>query len=353
MINPLKPYKGRGAPENPPNRFEKQRVERDPEWKEDEDPAPKTQFYRDLSRSIISTNDSPDVGGASLNPYRGCEHGCVYCFARPTHEYLGLSAGIDFESKIFVKMDAPQLLRKALMASSWKPQVLMMSGVTDCYQPVERRLKITRGCLEVLAEFRNPVAMITKNQLVTRDIDVLQELARYSAVSVTFSVTTLRDDLAAVMEPRTARPRARLAALHALAQAGIPAGVNVAPIIPGLNDHEIPSILKAARKQGAVYAGHTILRLPWAVKDLFQSWLSHHQPLAKEKILHRIREMRGGKLYDSRFGVRMRGEGVYAEQLHNLFEVARRKAGFPDEVPALSAASFRRPSGPQLDLFEV
>jgi DNA repair photolyase len=345
--------RGRGAADNPPNRFEKIWKSRDPEWTE-EDPAPGTEFLRDTSRSIISYNDSPDLGfSASLNPYRGCEHGCIYCYARPTHEYLGMSAGLDFESKILVKMDAPELLRAELASPRWEPQVMMMSGVTDCYQPVERRLQITRRCLEVLAECRNPVGIVTKNQLVARDIDIMQSMARDQVISVTLSVTTLRNELAGTLEPRTSRPAARLEAIYALAKAGIPVGVNVAPIIPGLNDYEIPAILKATYEAGARSANFTMVRLPFAVKSLFESWLERNVPDAKEKILHRIREMRGGKLNDPRFGSRMRGEGLYAKQIARLFTVARRTAGFRKESRELRTDGFRRPSGPQLLLFDV
>jgi DNA repair photolyase len=353
MVDPLQKIKGRGTAENPGNRFEKIWHTRDPEWTE-EDPAPNTQFFRDASKSILSYNDSPDLGfEASLNPYRGCEHGCVYCYARPTHEYLGFSSGLDFETKIMVKMDAPELLRKELSSKHWKPQVIVMSGNVDCYQPVERRLQITRKCLQVLAEFRNPVGMITKNGLVTRDIDVLSELAKYGAAHVTISVTSLRNELTAVMEPRTSRAKARLAAIKALADANIPVGVNVAPIIPGLTDYEVPAILKAAREAGASWAGYTVVRLPHAVKELFEAWLERHFPDAKEKVLNRIRGVRGGKLYDAKWGARMRGEGLYAEQIKRLFMVARRKAGFPDHGEPLRTDAFRRPPGPQLDLFEV
>jgi DNA repair photolyase len=373
MVNPQEPYKGRGAPVNLPNRFEKITTERDEEWNEPDhrsdafvddghtpmdigsygDPAPKTQFLRDTSRTIISYNKSPDLGfEVSFNPYRGCEHGCVYCYARPTHEYAGMSAGLDFESKILVKMEAPALLREALMAKSWKPRMFMVSGVTDCYQPVERRLKLTRRCLEVLADFRNPAGVITKNMLITRDIDVLQELARWQCVSVGLSITTLKPELAQTMEPRAAIPQARLDTITALSKAGIPVGVMVAPIIPGLTDHEAPAILKAARDAGAQWAGHVILRLPWGVAPLFEKWLEVHKPESKEKILHRIREVRGGKLYDARWGVRGRGEGRYAEHLADLFRVARRKAGFPEErAENITTANFRRPGGPQLEFF--
>jgi DNA repair photolyase len=346
-------WHGRGAAENPANRFEKIWSERDPEWTE-EDPSPRTEFFKDSSRTAINYFNSPDLGsGASLNPYRGCEHGCAYCYARPSHEYLGFSSGLDFERKIMVKLDLPVLLRKELSSPHWKPQPLMFSGITDVYQPVERRLQLTRKCLQVLAEFRNPAGMITKNYLVTRDIDVLQELAHYDAVHVTLSVTSLKDQLASALEPRASRPRARLAAIQALAKAGIPVGVNVAPIIPGLNDYEVPAILKAAHDAGALGAGYTLLRLPYAVKSIFESWLERHVPDAKDKVLNRIRETRGGKLYDSKWGARMRGEGLYAQQIARLFTVARRKAGFRPLEGGLRTDHFKRPSGPQLTLFEV
>jgi DNA repair photolyase len=342
----------RGAPENPANRFEKIHLEPDEDWNPEEDAAPRTQFLVDHSKTAISYNDSPDIGfSASLNPYRGCEHGCIYCYARPTHEYLGFSSGLDFESKIMVKLNAPELLREELSSPKWKPQVLVMSGVTDCYQPVERKLKITRRCLETLLEFRNPVGMITKNSLVTRDIDVLSELAKHQCVSVCLSITTLDTGLRKVMEPRTSPPQARLNAIRKLAEAKIPVAVNVAPIIPGLTDHEMPAILKAAHDAGATAAGFTIVRLPYSNAPLFEKWLETHFPDRKEKVLNRIKSMRGGKLYDAQWGKRMRGEGIFAEQIAMMFDVARRKAGFWDDDPReLSTAGFRRPGGTQLSL---
>src|SRR6185436_4215658 len=244
--------KGRGASINPANRFEEIHLERDIDWNPEEDPAPRTQFFRDQSATIINYNDSPDIGfDASINPYRGCEHGCIYCYARPTHEYLGFSAGLDFESRIMVKERAPELLRRELSSPKWKPQVIALSGVTDCYQPIERKLKLTRGCLEVLAEFRNPVGIVTKNHLVTRDLDLLQELARHNAAAVCISLTSLDTELRRVMEPRTSPPAARLAAIRALSQAGIPVGALIAPVIPGLTDHEVPALVEAAAKAGA------------------------------------------------------------------------------------------------------
>src|SRR6185437_148276 len=339
----------RGAAENPPNRFEKIQLERDDEWNPEEDPLPRTQFLKDSSKTIIAYNDSPDIGfEASVNPYRGCEHGCIYCYARPFHEYLGFSSGLDFETKIMVKENAPELLRRELASPKWKPQVIFLSGVTDCYQPVERKLKLTRRCLEVLAEFRNPVFIVTKNRLVTRDIDVLSELARHNAVSVLLSITTLDSELRQVMEPRTSSPAARLAAIRELAAVGIPVGVNVAPIIPGLTDHETPAILKAAAEAGATSAGYTVVRLPHAVAPLFEKWLEAHFPNRKEKVLNRLRTMHGGKLYDAQWGKRFSGEGIFAEQIAQMFDVARRKAGIKNEDGELSTAAFRRPGGEQL-----
>ncbi len=274
------------------------------------------------------------------------------CYARPTHEYLGFSAGLDFESRILVKEDAPELLRGELSSSRWKPQVLAISGVTDPYQPIERRLQLTRRCLQVLAEFRNPVVIITKNQLVARDIDVLGELARYEAAHVFLSITTLDGSLGRVMEPRASHPTRRLAAIEALSQAGVQTGVLVAPVIPGLTDHELPSIIAAAVQAGAKAAGYVTLRLPHGVGALFEQWLSQHFPDRKDKILHRIRAIRSGKLNDPRFSSRMRGEGIFAEQIEALFALACRKAGIDGRGPTLSTAAFRVPSNRQLSLFE-
>jgi DNA repair photolyase len=349
----IMPLKGRGSSANIKNRFIDRALERDEEWNDSDDPAPSTQIMRQKARTAISYNDSPDLGmGASVNPYRGCEHGCIYCYARPTHEYFGLSAGLDFETKILVKDEVPVLLRKELSSSKWKPQVVMMSGVTDCYQPVEKRLELTRQCLEVFVDFRNPVALITKNRLVMRDIDILKRLAEYRCASVWLSVTTLDRNLATVMEPRTSLPEARLEAIAALADAGIPVGVNVAPVIPGLNDHEIPAILKACHKAGARSAGYVPLRLPYGVKDLFENWLGRHFPGHKDKVLHRIREMRGGKLNDPEFGSRMEGTGLLAEQIGRLFEISKKKAGFEDQFESeLTTQYFRKPQEVQLELF--
>ncbi|MEK6406675.1 MAG: PA0069 family radical SAM protein [Acidobacteriota bacterium] len=346
--------RGRGTAENPPNRFERLAYLPIIESPDDADRAVKTQYLKDASRSLITFNDSPDVGfEVSINPYRGCEHGCIYCYARPYHEYLGFSAGLDFETKILVKEDAPELLRAELASRKWQPKVVAISGVTDAYQPIERKLQITRRCLEVLAEFRNPVVIVTKNQLVTRDIDLLKELASFDAAAVCVSVTTLDAELARVMEPRTSMPANRLEAIQALSEAGVPVRVLVAPIIPGLTDHEIPSIIQAAAKAGASHAGYVVVRLPHGVGELFEKWLEEHFPDRKKKVLNRIREMRGGKLNDPNFGSRMRGEGVFAEQIRSMFKLACRKAGIEGGGPELSTAAFRRPSGPQLSLFET
>lgn len=499
---------GRGANSNPKNRFEEIEVEPEPgepEPGEPEEAKPETIYLRDHSRSIITTNDSPDVGfDASLNPYRGCTHGCSYCmagdtpilmgdgsirlleelrigdeiygtlvrgryrryaktrvldhwktrklayrivlgdgtslvasgdhrlltergwkfvtgegcrlrlaagedslvgtgafgkargfegeivrsdaglrvegiealeeralydittgtgdfiangvvshncFARPNHEYLGFSAGLDFETRIMVKEDAPELLRKELSSPKWRPRTLAMSVATDAYQPVEKKLGITRHCLEILAEFRNPVAVITKNHLVTRDIDLLSELVKHDAASVAVSLTTLDDDLRRRMEPRTSSPSRRLAAIEKLASAGIPVGVMVAPVVPGLTDHELPKLLEAAASTGATSAAYTMLRLPYAVAPIFEGWLAHHFPERKEKVLNRIREVRGGKLNDPRFVSRMRGEGFYAGHVAKLFAVSLRRAGMDGKRKPLSAAAFRVPGG-QPSLFD-
>ena len=343
---------GRGVGENPPNRFERLGWEDDAEAYDPEAPGPATQFYKDSSKSLIVANDSPDVPfDVSLNVYRGCEHGCSYCFARPYHEYLGFSAGLDFETKIMVKENAPALLRRELSSPKWQPKVLAMSGVTDCYQPIEKKLKLTRACLEVLAEFRNPVGIITKNHMVTRDIDLLSDLASHRAAAVFLSITTLDADLARKLEPRASTPRHRLEAVEALAKAGIPVGVMTAPVIPALNDSEIPAILNAAARAGAGSAGYVLLRLPHGLKDLFGAWLEEHYPDRKTKILHRLEALHGGRLYDPRFGKRMGGEGAFAEQIDALFELGKKQAGLKDRSPRLSTEAFRRPPLPQLNLF--
>jgi DNA repair photolyase len=344
---------GRATPWNPPNRFERLHLVRDG-WTDTDDPPPKTILLNDATRSILTYNGSPDVGfNVGINPYRGCEHACAYCYARPTHESLGFPAGLDFETKISVKRKAPELLRKALSERKWEPQVIGLSGNTDAYQPAERRLRITRRCLEVLAEFRNPVAVVTKNYLVSRDVDLLAELAAHNAVAVVLSITSLNRSIQGLMEPRASSPERRLGAIRVLANAGIPVGVNVAPVVPGLTDHELPSILEASADAGASFASYILLRLPHGVKDIFSTWLGQHFPDQKDKVLNRVRDMRAGKLYDSRYEVRGRGEGPWADHLHGLFEVTSARLGL-NRPPALSAASFIRPNEPgrpQMDLF--
>jgi DNA repair photolyase len=353
MREDANPLRGRGAAGNPPNRFERLHYECGPDDVGHEGTTPVTQFFRDITRRLITDNDSPDVGfDTSINPYRGCEHGCAYCYARPTHEFLGLSAGLDFETKILVKEDAPELLRRELSSPRWQPRTIAVSGVTDAYQPVERRLKLTRRCLEVLAEFRNPVGIVTKNHLVTRDLDLLGELARHEAAAVFLSITTLDARLARTLEPRTSTPAGRLAAIEEATRAGVPAGVMVAPVIPGLTDHELPTIINAAVQAGARFAGYVLLRLPLAVSPLFEDWLTRHYPERKDKVLARIRAMRDGKLNDARFGSRLRGEGIFADLIHDLFKLACRQAGIDKPAPKLSTAAFRRPSDGQRVLFE-
>jgi len=352
MSGKQKSIRGRGSSDNPANRFEDRYIDYDLNEETGQKPSPDTKYYRDDTRKIIAHNDSPDIPfDSSINPYRGCEHGCIYCYARPTHEFLGFSPGLDFESRIVVKYDAPQLLREQLSSPKWVPQTLVMSGVTDPYQPVERELEITRGCLKVLAEFLNPVGIITKNHLVTRDIDYLRELAEYNAVRVNLSITTLDRDLARKMEPRTSQPYRRLEAIEKLSESGIPVGVMVAPIIPGLTDHECVNILEAAAEAGATNAGYTIIRLPFAVKHLFEDWLEQHFPDRKNKILNRLKDMRDGKLNDPRFGHRMKGHGSFAEQISDQFALQVKKLGLNKNKISMSKEHFRPGGGSQLKLF--
>jgi DNA repair photolyase len=340
---------GRGAGSNPVNRYEQIYVEPD----DGEAGAPPTIFYRDTSHSVLAENDSPDIDFRfSLNPYRGCEHGCIYCYARPSHEYLSFSAGLDFERRILVKPDAPELLRRAFLSPRWRPQTVALSGNTDCYQPVEQRLQLTRRCLEVFSEFVNPVSVTTKSALVTRDIDLLCELAHHGAAHVALSITTLDAPLARRMEPRAAQPERRLEAVHGLSAAGIPTAVLIAPVIPGLNDEEIPRILKAAAAAGARSASWTLVRLPKPVDQLFVDWLAEHFPGRRERVLGRIRACRDGRLSDTCFGRRLRGQGPYAEHIGDLFEAAARRYALDQPLPPLSASAFRRPfrAGQQLAL---
>ncbi len=293
-----------------------------------EPPPGKLEVYEDHSREIIAHNDSPDVGFTfSVNPYRGCMHACAYCYARPTHEYLSFGAGTDFETKIMVKLRAAELLREAFERRSWKGDLVVFSGVTDCYQPLEASLRLTRQCLEVCAEYRNPVAIITKAPLIERDLDVLQLLAARSRVSVSVSIPFWNQEHARAIEPQVATPRRRVEVIRRLAEGGIPVGVSVAPIIPGLGDEDIGLILEAAKDAGASHAGYVLLRLPGSVKAVFSERLRATLPERAERVLHRIRETRGGRLYDSRFGSRGRGEGLYADAIRGLFQTTSRRLG--------------------------
>jgi DNA repair photolyase len=292
-------------------------------------PEVKLEVFADQSRTIVSTNDSPDVGFTySVNPYRGCFHGCAYCYARPSHEYLSLGAGTDFDRKIVVKLNAPALLRAAFARKSWRKETVVFSGVTDCYQPLEASYRLTRSCLEVCAEAANPAAVITKSALVERDVDVLVTLARAAAAFVTVSIPFWDPERARAIEPYVPTPARRLRVIETLARAGVEVGVNVAPIIPGLNDQDIPKILAAARDAGATRAGCVLVRLPGSVKEVFEQRLRVALPLVADRVLHRIRETRGGQLYDSRFGARGRGEGNYAEMIRTLFETTAARLGY-------------------------
>jgi DNA repair photolyase len=338
----------RGTELNLHNRFETRTLEPfDDGWERYELsdlPIVQTVFYPDKSKSIISYSDSPDLGDmASINPYRGCEHGCAYCYARPSHEYLGFNPALDFESKITVKHEAAELLRAEMMKKTWKPDVLSLSGNTDCYQPAERKFGITRKILEVLLEFRNPVAIITKNVVCLRDIDILSEMAKLDLVAVFFSISTLQRDLQRTLEPRTATPARKLEAMRKLTDAGVPCGVMNAPVIPGLTDHEMPAILDAARDAGAIQAGYQMVRLSYGIKDIFLDWLTKNRPLEANKVKSRLMMIRGGQLSDARFGYRMKGEGGYADYIAAQFKVWTKKYGLNQNELNLTTKHFSRP----------
>lgn len=346
------PPVGRGTGLNRAGRFESMAIE--PDWSELDFDAefhqqvrqPGTRYFEDTTRSVLSENDSPDIPFRySLNPYRGCLHGCSYCYARPSHEYLGLSAGLDFETKIFVKKDASELFRRWLCRRDYEPTPVMMSGVTDCYQPVERVLRITRDCLRVAAQAGQPMSVITKNALVRRDLDLLAELASRNLIRVALSITSLDQSLTKTLEPATSSPAARLQAVKELTAAGIPVHVMVAPVIPGLNDSEIPAILNAAAAAGAQSSSHILVRLPYSVKDIFADWLRRRRPDHAEKVLSRLANSRNGKLNDTTFGRRMRGTGPMADQIAALFEVCARRVHMNRQVPALATEHFRPPDG--------
>lgn len=353
MSDPMPRRSGRGARKNVPNQFERLHIDVDPgALDEEERQSIETQYLRDPSRSILSKNESPDIAFTySLNPYKGCEHGCVYCYARPSHEYWGLSAGLDFETKIFVKEDAATRLSERLEQQSWEPQVVALSGNTDPYQPVERETEITRSCLEVFLRHRNPVSIVTKSGLIRRDIDLLEEMAARDLVSVAISLTSVDDQLAGKLEPRAARPSLRLRTIEALADADIPVGILVAPLIPGLNDEQIPRILESAAERGARYASYVLLRLPGAVEDLFVDWVQDHFPNRTNRILGRLRELRDGKLNDVEFGRRMRGRGEWATVFRQLFYKSLKDCGLRRGSPSHSTDHFRRLAGGQLSMF--
>src|SRR5579883_3438920 len=356
---PLDPLKGRGALSNREGRFETTvHHAEDDGWPRDAEaspPRPETRVSLERARSIISRNDSPDVPfEQSVNPYRGCEHGCIYCYARPSHAYLNLSPGLDFETRLFAKTNAADLLRRELARPGYRVRPINLGANTDPYQPIERRYRITRQILEVLLACRHPLTIVTKNALIERDLDLLVPLARANLVCAFVSVTSLVNRLAARLEPRASAPHRRLAAIAALAAAGVPCGVLVAPIIPMLTDRWLEAILERARAAGAQMAGYTVLRLPWELKDLVREWLEQHFPERAEHVLGLVRQMRGGRDNDPRFGTRMRGEGPFAELIRQRFAVATRKFGFArTRSLALDVAQFRppRPDSPQGDLF--
>lgn len=347
---PVKKPTGRGAGINPPNRFESARHEADWEHLEHDEEyldslrIVQTEYIPDTAQSIVSSNDSPDIPFRySLNPYRGCQHGCSYCYARPTHEYLGYSAGLDFEAKIHYKPDAARLLRDFLARPDWQPEEIVLSGVTDCYQPAEREFGLTRACLEVASECHQPIGIITKNALIRRDLDILTSMAERNIIQVRISITTLDPKLARNMEPRTSTPAARLRAVEAVARSGIPVGVMVAPIIPGLNDSEIPAILAAAKAAGAQVAGYTVLRLPLAVEPVFRDWLSTTYPEKQSRVEGLQRQVRDGKLSSSQFGERMRGTGLMAEQIRQMFKIFSAKEGLDRRLPPSDTSQFKPP----------
>ena len=352
-----KALKGRGALSNPPGRFDRTAVEGvDDGWYTQELPdSIAVTVETDHARTVISTNDSPDVGfDHSINPYRGCEHGCIYCYARPSHAYLGLSPGLDFETRLFYKPDAASLLRAELARPGYVCKPIMLGANTDPYQPVEKRLGVTRAILEVLAEHKHPVSVITKSALVVRDIDLLARMASERLAGVAVSITTLDPEVKRTLEPRTAAPAARLRAIKALSDTGVPVGVMVAPVIPAITDHELEAILEAAAEAGAKCAGYVLLRLPYEVKDLFREWLAEHHPLRARHVMSLVNDLRGGKDNDPNFGTRMKGTGPLAELLKKRFLVACRRLG----LQSLRSFDFdttrfippRKPGSPQLDL---
>lgn len=342
------PRPGRGAVSNPEGRFENTRTEFvDDGWGslDEELPPLETSVQPDPARSIIARNKSPDICfDQSINPYRGCEHGCIYCYARPSHGYVNLSPGLDFETKLFFKQDAARLLEEELAAPAYRCSPITIGANTDPYQPIEREYRVTRNVLEVLAKYRHPCSIITKSAMIERDVDLLADMARDRLVLALVSVTTLNGALKRTLEPRTASPAARLRAIRTLSQAGVPVGVMVAPVIPVLTDSELEKILEAAAAAGAQSAGYVLLRLPHEVKDLFREWLAQHEPLKAQHVMSRMQAMRGGRDYDSQWGVRQRGEGEYAELLRQRFGAACRRYGLKTGEPFIhNTEAFRPP----------
>lgn len=346
---PLKALKGRGAVTNIPGRFEEQIIARtdDGWWQEPEEPgAPATYITPETARSILTRNQSPDLPfSLSLNPYRGCEHGCVYCFARPTHSYLSLSPGLDFETRIYAKVNAAEVLRRELAQANHRVEPIALGVNTDAYQPCERQLRLTRGVLEVLQECHHPVGLITKSALIERDLDVLADMASRRLAAVAITLTTLDHKLSRILEPRAASPTRRLQTINRLRNAGIPVTVSVAPVIPHITEPELEAVLTAAVEAGASSAAYTVLRLPWEVNPLFQQWLETHFPLRAEKVMNCIRDMRGGRENDPNFGSRMRGEGIWADLIRQRFSKTLRKLTLPKEgrFGGLDCSQFRRP----------
>lgn len=351
-----KAFKGRGALSNPAGRFEKTGIESiDDGWYMDEQPeSVETTIEPDHAKGVITQNDSPDIGfDYSINPYRGCEHGCVYCYARPSHAYMGLSPGRDFETRLFYKDDAAKVLETELARPSYVCKPIMLGANTDPYQPVERRMQVTRSVLEVLARCRHPVSIVTKGALVVRDIDILTDLARDNLVGVTVSITSLDPETKRTLEPRAAAPQARLRAVNQLSRAGIPVGILIAPVIPALTDHEMERIMEAAVGVGARWAGYVMLRLPYEVKDLFREWLAEHHPQRAAHVMALIQDVRGGRDNDPNFGSRMRGTGPVAKLIRNRFQIAHRRLGLANvERHKLDSTLFRAPgiAGAQMTL---
>lgn len=354
MISSNLYIKGRGAQVLTANPFNSQNYVQehveglDEDWISDK----LTKEFFESPKSILNKVDSPDVGMMySINPYQGCEHGCVYCYARNSHQYWGFSAGLDFETKIVIKRNAAELLRKVFDKDKWQPQVISFSGNTDCYQPLERKYKITRSLIEVCMEYGNPIGILTKNSLVYRDADLLQEMAKKNLVRVMFTITSLREDLRLKLEPRTATYKARLKTIEKLTLMGIPCGIMAGPVIPGLNNYDTPQVIKAAAAHGALFAGYTVLRLNSSIKDIFEDWLEKNYPDSRQKIISQIKQLHGGKVNDSEWGRRMKGDGKLAESIHQLIAQAKKKYLKDCIIPEYNYSAFKRPDNGQLRMF--